>query len=172
MPIARPATDEFVPYYGNYINKVTEPDVVALLVALKKSTGDLLAGLSEAQAAFRYAPGKWTLREVIGHLSDAERIFGYRLLRIARGDQTPLAGFDENTYVPAAGFERRPLKAVAAEFASVRDATLTLLDGMTPEALALRGTASEKPISARALVYIIAGHEKHHLGVIKERYLK
>ena len=119
-----------------------------------------------------YAPGKWTLREVIGHLSDAERIFGYRLLRIARGDQTPLAGFDENTYVPAAGFERRPLKAVAAEFASVRDATLTLLDGMTPEALALRGTASDKPISARALVYIIAGHEKHHLGVIKERYLK
>jgi hypothetical protein len=172
MPIARPATDEFAPYYGNYINKVTEPDVVALLLALKKSTGDLLADLGEAQAGFRYAPGKWTLREVIGHLSDAERIFGYRLLRIARGDQTPLAGFDENVYVPAAGFERRPLKAVAAEFASVRDATLTLLDGMTPEALALRGTASDKPISARALAYIIAGHEKHHLGVIKERYLK
>lgn len=172
MPIARPATDEFAPYYGNYINKVTEPDVVALLVALKQRTGDLLAGLSEAQAAFRYAPGKWTLREVIGHLSDAERIFGYRLLRIARGDPTPLAGFDENAYVPAAGFERRPLKAVAAEFASVRNATLTLLDGMTPEALALRGTASEKPISARALAYIIAGHERHHIGVIRERYLK
>lgn len=172
MPIARPDTDEFAPYYGNYINKVTEPDVVALLVALKKSTGGLLAGLSEAQAAFRYAPGKWTLREVIGHLSDAERIFAYRLLRIARGDQTPLADFDENAYVPAAGFERRSLKAVAAELASVRDATLTLLDGMTPEALALRGTASNQPISARALAYIIAGHERHHVSVIKERYLK
>lgn len=172
MPIARPANDEFAPYYGAYINKVTEPDLVALLAAQKQTTADLLAGLSEPQAAHRYAPGKWTLREIIGHLSDAERIFGCRLLRIARGDQTPLPGFDENAYVPAAGFERRPLKAVAAEFASVRDATLTLLDGLTPDALALRGTASEKPISARALAYVIAGHEKHHLGVIKERYLK
>jgi DinB superfamily len=172
MPIARPGPDEFAPFYGTYVNKVTEPDVEALLGAQKKSTADLLAGLSEAQAGYRYAPGKWTLREVIGHLSDSERIFGYRLLRIARGDQTPLSGFDENTYVPAGNFERRPLQAVAAEFASVRDATLTLLAGMTPAALALRGTASEKPISARALVYIIAGHERHHLGVIKERYLK
>jgi uncharacterized damage-inducible protein DinB len=171
MPIARPGNAEYAPHYGTYVSKVTEPDLVAALIAQKQSTAALLAGLSEAQAAHRYAPGKWSVREVIGHLSDAERIFAYRLLRIARGDQTALPGFDENTYVPAASFERRPLKSVAAEFATVRDATLSLLDGMTPEALALMGTASEKPVSARALGFIIAGHEKHHIGVLKEKYL-
>lgn len=172
MPIAHPGTDEYVPHYGTYVSKVTEPDVTAALLSQKKSTAALLAGLSETQAAYRYAPGKWTLREVIGHLSDAERIFSYRLLRIARGDLTPLPGFDENTYVPAGNFERRTLASVAAEFASVRDTTLSLIDGLTPEALALKGTASDKPVTARALVFIIAGHEKHHIGVIKERYLK
>ncbi len=171
MPIARPGTEEYAPHYATYVSKVTEPDVTATLVAQKLATAELLAGLSEAQAAFRYAPGKWTLREVIGHLSDAERIFAYRALRIARGDQTALPGFDENAYVPAADFERRPLKSVAAEFASVRDATLSLLEGLTPQALALMGTASGKPVSARALVFIIAGHEKHHVAVLKERYL-
>lgn len=171
MPIARPGNDEYAPHYGTYVSKVTETDVVASLIAQKQSTADLLAGLSEAKAAHRYAPGKWTVREVIGHLSDAERIFAYRCLRIARGDQTALPGFDENAYVPAAGFERRTLKSVAAEYASVRDATLSMIDGLTPEALALMGTASEKPVSARALVFIIAGHEKHHLGVLKEKYL-
>ena len=172
MPIARPATDEYVAHFATYIDKVTEPDVVAMLAAQKQSTAKLLAGLTEPQAAYRYAPGKWSLREIIGHLSDAERIFAYRLLRIARGDATPLPGFDENDYVPAGQFERRPLASVAAEFASVRDASLTLLQGLDAEALARRGTASGKPISARALAFIIAGHEKHHLGVIRERYLK
>jgi uncharacterized damage-inducible protein DinB len=171
MPIARPGTDEYAPHYGTYVSKVTEPDVVAALIAQQKSTGELLAGLSEATAAHRYAPGKWTVREVIGHLSDAERIFAYRCMRIARGDKAPLPGFDENAYVPAANFERRTLKSVAAEFATVREATLSLVDGLTPEALALMGTASEKPVSARALVFIIAGHEKHHLGVLKAKYL-
>jgi hypothetical protein len=172
MPIVRPGTDEYAPYYGTYIGKVTEPDLVALLASLKQSTAGFLAGLSETQAAHRYAPGKWSLREVIGHLADSERIFSYRMLRIARGDATPLPGFDENAYVPAGEFERRRLAAVAAEFAAVRDATLGLLEGLTPEMLARRGTASEKPISARALAFIIAGHEKHHVAVIKERYLK
>jgi hypothetical protein len=172
MPITRPATDEYVPYYGTYIDKVTEPDVVAQLVAQKQSMARLLAGLTEQQAAHRYAAGKWSLREIIGHLSDAERIFSYRLLRIARGDATPLPGFEENDYVPAGQFERRPLGDVAAEFASVRDASLTLLGGLDADMLARRGTASGSPISARALAYIIAGHEKHHIGVIRERYLK
>src|SRR5262245_43578916 len=117
MPIARPGTDEYAPYYGSYISKVTEPDLVSLLASLKQSTAGCLAGLSEAQAAYRYAPGKWSLREVIGHLSDAERIFSYRMLRIGRGDVTPLPGFDENAYVPGGEFERRKLASVAAEFA-------------------------------------------------------
>ncbi len=172
MPIARPAADEYAPFYETYVAKVTEPDLVALLVALNQSTAALLAGLTEAQAAYRYAPGKWTLREVIGHLADAERVFAYRLMCIARGDTTPLPSFDENAYVPGGEFERRPLASVAAELAAARAATLALLDGLTPEALARRGTASGKPVSARALAYIIAGHEKHHMAVIRERYLK
>ncbi len=172
MPIARPATDEYAPYYGTYIDKVTDADLVASLTAQKQSTAQLLAGLNDSQAAYRYAPGKWTLREIIGHLADSERIFAYRMLRIARGDATPLPGFEENDYVSAGQFERRSLASVAAEFAAVRDASVALLQGLDAEALARRGTASSKPISARALAYIIAGHEKHHLGVIRERYLK
>jgi hypothetical protein len=172
MPIARPAADEYAPFYETYVSKVTEPDLVALLTSQQTSTAKFLAGLNETQAAHRYAPGKWSLREVIGHLADSERIFAYRLLRVARGDSTPLPGFDENIYVPGGDFERRSLASVAAEFASIRGATVTLLEGITPEALARMGTASGRPVSARALAFIIAGHEKHHLGVIRERYLK
>ena len=172
MAISRPEPGEYPPFYGTYISKVTAPDLARALEAQLASTTSLLAGLSEQQAAFRYAPGKWSLREVIGHVADAERIFSYRLLCIARGDTTPLPGFDENTYVPAGEFERRPLAAVAAEFGAIRMATLALLEGLTPEALARMGTASGRPISARALGFIVAGHEIHHLGVIRERYLK
>ena len=172
MPIVRPDTDEYAPHYATYVDKVTEPDVTALLIAQGQSTARLLAGLDEKLAAYRYAERKWSLREVIGHLSDAERIFAYRLLRIARADPTPLSSFDEDTYVSAGQFERRSLADVAAEFASVRAATLTLIGGLDAEALARRGTASGKPVTARALAFIIAGHEKHHLGVIRERYLK
>lgn len=172
MAIARPEPGEYAPYYGTYISKVASPDLARALEAQLASTTSLLAGLSEQQAAFRYAPGKWSLREVVGHVADAERIFAYRMLCIARGDTTPLPGFDENSYVPAGEFERRPLASVAAEFGAIRMATLALLQGLSAEALARMGTASGKPVSARALAYIIAGHELHHLGVIRERYLK
>lgn len=172
MPIVRPSADEYAPYYETYVSQVTDPDLMALLAQQQASTAKLLAGLTDTQAAYRYAPGKWSLREVIGHLTDAERIFAYRILRIARADTTPLPGFDENAYALTGEFERRPLASVAAEFASVRTATLALLDGLTPDALARMGTASGKPVSARAVAFIIAGHERHHLNVIRERYLK
>jgi hypothetical protein len=171
MPMTRPGPDEYNPFYAAYVDKVQESDVLPVLVEARRTTAEFLAGLSEAQAGYRYAPAKWTLREVIGHLSDSERIFAYRLLRIARGDQTPLSSFDENLYVPGGEFERRPLADVAAEFASVRDATVALLRGLPPDALARRGTAGGKPVSARALAFIIAGHERHHLMVIRERYV-
>jgi len=171
MAVQRPASDEYAPHYATYVDKVAEPDVVAVLGNQRRSTASFLAALSESQAAYRYAPGKWTLREIIGHLSDSERIFAYRMLRIARRDETPLASFDENAYVPAGEFERRSLAEVAGEFAAVRDATLTLVRGLDATALARRGTASGKSVSARALAYIIAGHERHHVGVIRERYL-
>jgi len=171
MTIARPTADEFAPYYGTYVGKVPGEDARPVLVAQRHGTAAFLAAIPEAKAGFRYAAGKWSVREVIGHLADAERIFAYRLLRIARGDATPLASFDENLYVPNGQFERRSLADMAAEFATVRDATLSLVHGMDAEALARMGMASQKPVSARALAWIIAGHEIHHLAVIRERYL-
>jgi hypothetical protein len=171
MLIPRPGADEHAPYYSTYVNAVEGDDVLGVLTAARRSTAEFLAGIAPARAGYRYAPGKWTFREVIGHLSDAERIFGYRMLRIARGDTTPLAGFDENAYVPAARFESRSLAEVAEEFAAVRDGTLALVRGLDAAALALHGVASNHPVSARALVWIIAGHEQHHLRVLRERYL-
>lgn len=171
MVITRPEAGEFAPYYATYINAVSGPNAWPMLKAQRESTSRFLAAVPESRAGFRYAEGKWSFREVIGHLSDAERIFAYRLLRFARADATPLSAFDENTYVPAGEFERRSLADVAAEFAAVRDATLALVQGLTAEALLRRGTASGKEISARALAWIIAGHEAHHIRVLGERYI-
>ncbi len=171
MVIVRPGTDEFPPYFGTYINAVSGSDALPVLTAQRASTAAFLAGIPETRAGFRYAEGKWSLREVIGHLSDTERIFAYRLLRFARADQTPLAGYDENSYVPAGQFERRTLADLAGEFTAVRDATLALVGGLDDVALARRGEANGKPMTARALAWIIAGHEAHHLRVIRERYL-
>jgi hypothetical protein len=171
MPIPRPGTDEFVPHYGTYINAVTADDVLPVLSAQRESTARFLAGIPESRATFRYAEGKWSLREIIGHLSDSERVFAYRLLRFARGDETPLSGFDENVYVPAGGFERRSLADVSAEFAAVRDGTLALVRSLDDAAVVRRGLANGKAISVGALAWVIAGHEAHHLRVIRERYL-
>lgn len=171
MAIPRPDTDEYAPYYGTYISEVAGSDALPVLVAQRASSASFLAGIPETKAGYRYAPGKWSLREVIGHLSDSERIFAYRLLRFARGDETPLASFDENAYVPAGEFERRSLADVAREFAAVRDATLALVSGLDEVRLARRGLASGKTMSARAMAWVIAGHETHHLRVIREKYL-
>jgi uncharacterized damage-inducible protein DinB len=171
MPIPRPGADEYPPYYGTYIGQVTENDVLPVLVAQRESTARFLATISESRAGYRYAEGKWSVREVIGHLSDCERVFAYRLLCFARADQTPLPGFDENHYVPAGQFERRSLGDIAAEFSAVRDATLALVRSLDPAAVARRGVANGKSISVGALAWVIAGHEIHHLKVIRERYL-
>jgi uncharacterized damage-inducible protein DinB len=172
MPITRPGADEFVPYYGTYINAVTGDDVLPVLATQRDSTAKFLAGIPESRAGYRYAEGKWSLREIIGHLSDTERVFGYRLLRFARADETPLSGFDENNYVPAAEFERRTLTDVASEFTAVRDATLALVRSLDAPAAVRTGLANGKSMSVRALAWVIAGHEVHHLRVIREKYLK
>ncbi|HWK90182.1 MAG TPA: DinB family protein, partial [Longimicrobium sp.] len=131
----------------------------------------LARGLSAEQAAHRYAEGKWSIKQVLGHVIDAERIFAYRLLRIGRGDATPLPGFDENPYVDAANFDARTAADLAAELEHVRQSTLDLLRHLDDGALARRGTASGFEVSARALAWIIAGHMHHHLALIRERYL-
>ena len=140
------------------------------LVAQRTRLLDFLSPLTDEQAGYRYAAGKWSVKEMIGHLADAERIFAYRLLRIGRGDDTPLPGFEENDYVRAAGSDRRRIRDLLDEWAAARDATAALVRGLPPEAWECRGTANGAVISARALVYIILGHVEHHRSILEERY--
>jgi len=168
--IPRPAAAEYAPYYGRYIDKVPDGDLLRMLADQARETQALLAGLSDAKALHRYAPGKWSIKEVIGHVTDAERVFCYRALRFARGDTIALPGFDENAWVPAGNFDARPLGDLAAELDAVRRSSIALLKGLDPAALARRGTASDNPVSVRAIAWIIAGHERHHVALLHERY--
>jgi hypothetical protein len=169
--LTRPEPGEYAPYFGGYIGLVPDGDIIAILEDQMVSTATLLAGLTEAQGQSRYGPGKWTLKEVVGHVSDAERVFCYRALWFARGEPSPLPGFDQDPWVPMAGCDRRTLVDLAEELRSVRAATLTLVRSLDDEAAVRRGTANDKPLSVRALVYITAGHELHHLRILRERYL-
>ncbi len=167
----RPAETEHPPYFGRYITLVPEGDILEILARQRGATLDLLRGLPEATGDLRYAPGKWTVKELVGHVSDAERVFGYRALRFGRNDPTPLAGFEEDDYVRDASFNAHTLADLAAGFAAVRDSTIFLFKQMSAEASTRRGPASGAEISVRALGYIIAGHELHHLNVLRSRYL-
>lgn len=169
--IPRPGAGEYAPFYDTYVSKVPEGDVLAILEEQRRATQALLAGIPERKALHRYAPGKWSVKEVVGHLMDSERVFCYRALRFARADAKPLQGFDEQTWVPAGKFDARPLAELAAEFDAVRRATIALFHGLDGAALARRGTANDQEISVRALAYIVAGHERHHVAILKERYL-
>jgi hypothetical protein len=171
LTVPRPAAEEYAPFYETYISKVpTDSDPALELTAQLESVPALLAGVTESRAGYRYAPEKWSIKEVIGHLSDSERVFSYRMLRIARADTTPLPGFDENEFMKTAGFDGRTLRDVLAEFTAVRASTLALVRSLDPDAWARRGTANGKTISARALLYIIPGHVNHHMGTLRTRY--
>ena len=170
--LERPDASEFAPFYAAYVHLVPPGDVRDHLRIQIHETIALLSGVSDEKAAEAYAPGKWTLKEVIGHMCDAERVFGYRLLSIARGDPALLPSFDENLWVPASHASARSMAALMLEFAAVRSSTVQLVGSLTEEAFIRRGTASGKVISARALAFVCAGHERHHLTIIRERYLK
>ena len=169
-PVGRPEADEIPPHFVGYIGRVTESDPVAVLATQIDATAALLRGVSETDALKRYAPGKWSVKEVVGHLTDTERIMSYRALRIARGDETPLPGFDEKAYVPPAKFDARSLPDLVADLRTVRAATLALFRTLDADAWRRRGTASGKPISVRALGFMIPGHERHHVEILKTRY--
>jgi hypothetical protein len=169
--IPRPAADEHAPYYGKYIVKVPDGDLCRILTDQLAETRALIGSIPEARGTHRYAPGKWSIKEVLGHVCDSERIFSYRALRIARGDATPLPGFEQDDYVPTGGFDRRTLADLSEELAAVRKASLLLFSHLDAEALARRGTASGNPITPRALAYVIAGHERHHVEILKVKYL-
>ncbi len=162
MKFDRPNQDEYAPFYETYVSRVPEGDVVALLADQVRQTEALLTGLSEKQALHRYGEGKWSVKEVVGHMADTERVMSYRALCISRGEQAGLPAFDEDAYVAAAGFDRRPLEDLVYDFLAVRQATLRLLSGMDEEATRRMGIASNKPI--------IAGHELHHRHILAERY--
>ena len=169
--VARPAADEYAAYYDRYISKVPEGDIVQQLRAQLSSTLALLESIPESRGDHRYADGKWTVKEVLAHVNDAERIFAYRALRIARGDTTPLPGFEQDDYVPASRADERTVHDLAEELGHIRRATLALFEHLDEEALSRRGTASNHPVTPRALAYIIAGHELHHVQILREKYL-
>ena len=169
--IERPGADEFAPFYANYVSAVPAGDITGILESQGRELVQLLGGLDAARADFRYAPDKWSVKDVVGHVSDTERIFAYRALRIARGDATPLAGFDQDTYVANAHFGRRALGDLLADFQTVRAATVSLFRAMTEEESRRAGTANGMPVTARALAFIAAGHERHHSSILRERYL-
>jgi hypothetical protein len=166
----RPQPDEHDPYYSRYISLVPDGDVLDTLRAQIADTQALLGALSEDQGNFRYAPGKWTIKEVVGHLSDSERVFAYRALRIARNDQTPIEGFEQDDYVRFGPFARRSLAGLVEEFGAVRQSSLCLLRALDEEAWSRRGIANKATVSVRAVAFIMAGHELHHRRILKEKY--
>lgn len=167
----KPTNEEFPAYYGKYIDLVSEGSLEDTLIKQLENTTALLSDVSETQANYRYALGKWTLKEVIGHIADTERIMSYRVLRIARGDQTPLAGYDDEQYVKEASFHSRSLPDLLEDFTAVRRSTLSLVRGLSENVWSRKGIANNSEISVSALAYIIAGHELHHVKIIKEKYL-
>jgi uncharacterized damage-inducible protein DinB len=168
--IARPQPGEYAPYYEKYISLITGTDILGTLEEQRKQSLLLLSGLSEEEGNFRYAPDKWTVKEVWGHLCDAERIFAYRALRISRGDTTPLPGFEQDGFAKNAPFGTHPLCDLIEDYIAVRRATLSLLRNLDEAAWARRGVASNNEVTVRALVYMIAGHEVHHRRVLESKY--
>lgn len=170
LSIARPQSGEYAPYYERYISLVSGSDILGTLDAQRRQTMLLLSGRDEDEGDFRYAPDKWSAKEVLGHVCDTERIFAYRALRISRGDRTPIEGFEQDDYVRHGPFGQRPLAEVIDDYIAVRRATLTLLRNLDEAAWMRRGIANKNEVSVRALAYVIAGHELHHRRILEEKY--
>jgi uncharacterized damage-inducible protein DinB len=171
LEVQRPNNDEYAQFYHRYIERVPTDDIRLILRVQLADTLALLRPLSEQQATFRYAPEKWSVKQVIGHLIDAERIMTYRALRIARTDETPLPGFDEDTYARQAGSDERTLQSLTGEFEAVRQSTAAFFQHLPDAAWPRRGLANNHSVTVRGLAYIIAGHELHHREILQTRYL-
>ena len=167
----RPATDEYLPYYSRYIERVPEGDVLSTLSQQIGETLALLRELPESVATYRYAPDKWSVNQMVGHIIDTEKIFGYRALRFARADRTPIEGYEQDDYARNSTFNSYPLSELATELEAVRHSTLYFFRHLDDDAWARRGVANNAEISVRALAYIIAGHELHHREILRTRYL-
>jgi hypothetical protein len=167
----KPQTGEYNTYYQRYIDLATEDDIVGALDAQAHETAAVLGGLSEAQASHRYAPDKWSVKQVVGHIIDGERVFAYRVLSIGRGDTNALPGFEQEPWVVNGGADERSISDLAEELATVRKANVMMMRALSDEAWRRIGTASDNMVSPRALAYIMLGHERHHLRIVRERYL-
>ena len=168
----RPQPAEYAPYYDRYISLIQGNDILAALDEQRRQMLLLLSGRTEPDGDLRYAPEKWSLKEVLGHINDTERIMSYRALRISRGDATPIAGFEQDDYVRNSPLGRRPLADLIEDYIAVRRATVSLFRNLDEPAWTRRGVASNNEVTVRALAYIIAGHELHHRRIIEEKYLK
>jgi len=168
--IARPEPGEYAPYYDRYISLAPGNDILGTLDTQRRQLMLLLSGHDDSEADFRYAPHKWSAKEVLGHVCDTERIFAYRALRISRGDRTPIEGFEQDDYIRNAPFANRPLAELIEDYIAVRRATLTLLRNLDEPAWTRRGIANKNEVSVRAIAYTIAGHEVHHRRILEEKY--
>ena len=173
----RPQPGEYAPYYDRYIslvhhNQTPANDILAALEDQRRQMLLLLCGRAEADGDLHYAPDKWSLREVLGHVNDTERIMSYRALRISRGDATPIEGYEQDDYVRNGPFAGRPLADLIEDYIAVRRATVSLFRNLDEAAWSRRGVANKNEVTVRALAYIIAGHELHHRRIIEEKYLK
>ena len=166
----RPPQSEYAPFYAGYVALVPETDILTVLEAQVDAIRRLLAPVPAGKESYRYAEGKWSLRQVVGHLVDGERVFGYRAFCFSRGEQAALPSFDENQYVGAARADSIPLAELLEELALVRQANLVVLRRLDARDWARVGTASGQPVSVRALAWIMAGHPRHHVNVLRERY--
>ncbi|MEP6786785.1 MAG: DinB family protein [Acidobacteriota bacterium] len=166
-----PETTEFAPYYNTYISLVEPGNVLPILETQPAELREMFSGMLEEQGNYRYADGKWTIKEVLSHLIDGERMFAYRVLRISRGDETPIEGFEQDGYIENSNANNRSFAELLEEFDFQRRSNMLLLNNLSDEGARRMGTASDNPVSARALAYIMAGHVTHHVGILKERYL-
>jgi uncharacterized damage-inducible protein DinB len=167
----RPAEGDYLPYQKSYIDLVKDGNLIHQLEENRKAFAALLVGLTEQQSNHAYAPGKWTVKQVVNHINDCERIMAYRALCFARGEQQSLPGFEQDDYVANADVERRLLRSMVDEYLSIRQATLTLLESFSQADLAKRGTANNASVTVNALCWVIAGHELYHMQILHDRYL-
>ncbi len=166
----RPKENEYAPYYGLYIQQAKGDQISTTLDIGEKDLTEYLENLPIEKWDHKYAPDKWTIKESVIHIIDAERIFAYRALRVGRRDQSPLRGFEQNGYVPFYQVDQRTPASILAEYRSVRQASRTLFEHFSEDDLLAMGTASDQPVSCRALAFMISGHEQHHLSIFRERY--
>ena len=172
LQIARPEPGEYAPYYDKYVSLVPGSDILTTLESERRQTLILLSGRDDADGDFRYAPDKWSAKEVLGHVCDTERVFAYRALRISRGDRTPMEGFEQDDYVRNGPFAKAPMAEIIEDYIAIRRATLTLLRNLDETAWQRRGLANKNEVTVRGLAYIIAGHELHHRRILEEKYFK